>query len=104
MTIFNQNLNYTILKRFINLFLFVILLLFNSCSEVSNEIDKKINELKSKTNSLDSLVNNELNKVLSLDSLINMETEKVKKLDSLINRSTSKVDSIIQTKLPVERK
>jgi len=65
-----------------------------SCGNLSNEVENKLNELKSKTESLDSLINTEVDKVLTLDSLINKESEKVKQLDTLINKSSSKLDSI----------
>lgn len=72
----------------------VTLLLFTACGNVSDEVDKKLNELIDKSESLDSIINKEFDKVLILDSLINGENEKVKKLDSLINKSASKLDSI----------
>ncbi len=83
-----------------NLFL-TILVTFSltGCGNLSNEVEKKINELKNKTGSLDSLINKEVDKVLSLDSLINGESDKVKKLDSLINKTSSKLDSIANEKI-----
>ncbi len=81
-------------------FLSVLVLLFLvSCSNLSKEAEKRLNELKNKTESLDSLINKEVNKVLTLDSLINNESDKVKKLDSLINNSSSKLDSVVKEKI-----
>ena len=71
-----------------------IVMAFVSCNNLSNEVENKINELKTKTESLDSLINQEVEKVSSLDSLINGESDKVKKLDSIINKKVSAIDSI----------
>lgn len=73
---------------------FVAIVLITACGNISNEAEKKLNELKSKTESLDSLINKEVDKVLTLDSLIDKENEKVKKLDTLINKSSSRLDSM----------
>lgn len=83
-------------KLFLMLFFGI---LFVSCNNLTEEAEKKINELNSKTQSLDSLINKEVNKVLTLDTLIIKEGEKVKKLDSLINNSKTKIDSMAQQKL-----
>jgi septal ring factor EnvC (AmiA/AmiB activator) len=76
----------------------------SACSNLSNEVENKLNELKSKTESLDSLINKEVDKVLTLDSLINGENDKVKKLDSLINKSATKLDSIAKEKIKLFEK
>ncbi len=88
------------MKHIHSLFLVAIIacFFFTACSNMSNDIENKLNELKSKTESLDSTINKEVNKVLTLDSLISSENEKVKKLDSLINKNTSKLDSITNGK------
>jgi septal ring factor EnvC (AmiA/AmiB activator) len=76
-------------------FLLVLSVVFvTACGDLSQEAEKRLNELKNKTESLDSLINEEVDKVSALDSLINSESDKVKKLDSLINKSSSKLDSI----------
>jgi hypothetical protein len=73
--------------------------LLNSCSDLGQQMDQKVDMLLKRTESLDSLVNKEFDKVRSLDSLINAEGDKIKQLDSLIDRSTSKIDSIASSKL-----
>jgi copper homeostasis protein CutC len=73
--------------------------LLAGCSNLSNQVDNKLNELKSKTDSLDKVISKEVDKVLTLDSLINNETSKVKKLDSLINKSTTRIDSVVNKKV-----
>lgn len=77
----------------------IFLLLLSSCSNLTEEAEKRINELRDKTESLDSLLNREVEKVWALDSLINRESEKVQKLDSLINNSASKIDSVSKEKI-----
>jgi copper homeostasis protein CutC len=67
---------------------------FSSCGNLSSDVEKKLNELQSKTDSLDALITKEVEKVLTLDSLINKESEKVRKLDTLIDKSSNKIDSI----------
>jgi len=86
------------MKNLPQIYLFILssMLLLTSCGNLSNEVEKKLDELKNKTESLDSLINNEVDKVLSLDSIINTESEKVKKLDTLINKTSSQLDSITQ--------
>lgn len=87
------------MKRMNNYFLAILaLFLLSSCDEISNEADKRLNEIRNKADSLDSLVNKEFDKVLALDSLVNMESERVKKLDSLIDKTSSKLDSIATEK------
>jgi septal ring factor EnvC (AmiA/AmiB activator) len=84
------------MKYFPNKLLLTVLATFSlaACGNLSNEVENKLNELKSKTESLDSIINKEVDKVSTLDSLINKESEKVKKLDTLINKSSSQLDSI----------
>lgn len=82
-------------------FTVIIALTVASCNNLSNEVENKLNELKTKTESLDSVVNREVNKVLMLDSLITTESEKIKKLDSLINKNSSKFDSALQKKTKI---
>jgi len=86
MTYIHKNIFFTILAMF----------LFSSCGNISNEVENKLNELKSMTESLDSLINKEVDKVITLDSLIDKESEKVKKLDTLIHKSSSQLDSIFK--------
>lgn len=74
-------------------------LALSACGNLSEEVDKKLLELQSKTESLDSIVKMEVDKVMTLDSLVDFENEKVKKLDSLISRSSSKFDSISKSKI-----
>jgi predicted nucleotide-binding protein (sugar kinase/HSP70/actin superfamily) len=75
-----------------------------ACGDISEKVEKKLNELEAKTESLDSLINNEVDKVLKLDSLVNLENDKVKKLDSLINKTSSKLDSIAKDKVDLFEK
>jgi len=70
-----------------------------SCSDLSKEAEKKLDELKVKSDSLDSMIKKEVDKVKSLDSLINYENDKVKKLDSLVKKASSKLDSISNEKI-----
>jgi peptidoglycan hydrolase CwlO-like protein len=89
------------MKLFSNYLFLAILATFflSACTNLSNQVDNKLNELKSKTDSLDKVINKEVDKVLTLDSLINNETSKVKKLDSLINKNTTRIDSVINKKV-----
>jgi copper homeostasis protein CutC len=89
------------MKNKLNNFLIIVITATSlfACSNLSTEVEKKLNELQNKTESLDSLINNEVGKVLTLDSLVNKENDKVKKLDSLINKSSSKLDSFSNNKL-----
>ncbi|MBE0638702.1 MAG: hypothetical protein IH598_09285 [Bacteroidales bacterium] len=90
---------------FLNYFLLIMAVFFlSSCSDLSKEAEKRLNELENKTESLDSLINKEVDKVLALDSLITIESDKVKKLDSLINISSSKLDSIAKDKVKILEK
>lgn len=77
----------------------VLLISFSSCGDLTDEAEKRINELRGKTDRLDSLINREVDKVLALDSLINRESEKVRKLDSLIDKSATKIDSVSKEKI-----
>jgi septal ring factor EnvC (AmiA/AmiB activator) len=92
------NLKYLKMKNIKNYFLLLVSFFFLSCSDISKEAEKKLNELKIKSESLDSMIIKEVDKVKSLDSLINYEHDKVKKLDSLVNRTSSKLDSISNEK------
>ncbi len=94
------------MKYFPNKLFLTIIATFSltACGNLSNEVENKLNELKSKTESLDSIINKEVNKVLTLDSLINGESDKVKKLDSLINKNSSKLDSISNKKIKLYEK
>ncbi|GAP43594.1 hypothetical protein TBC1_111750 [Lentimicrobium saccharophilum] len=74
------------------------MLILSACTDLSREVEKKLNELQHKSESLDSLINKEFDKVLTLDSLINTEGDKVRKLDSLIDKTTSKLDSVTKEK------
>lgn len=76
----------------------LVIVCLTACTDISNQVDKKLDALDQKTKSLDSLVNKELDKVESLDSLIERETNKVKKLDSLMEKSGSRLDSIVNRK------
>ena len=89
------------MKHFSNYLFLTILIPFflAACSNLSNQVDDKLNELKSKTDSLDVIINKEVDKVLTLDSLINNETGKVKKLDSIINKNTTRIDSVLNKKV-----
>lgn len=82
------------IKRAHSLAFVASIALLTSCSDMTSNMEEKVNMLINKTERLDSLVNKEIDKVLSLDSMINLEGDKVKKLDSLIDRSSSKLDSI----------
>lgn len=75
-----------------------IFILF-SCSDLSQEAEKKLDELKNKSESLDSMINKEVEKVKSLDSTIHAENDKVKKLDSLVRKTSSRLDSISTKKI-----
>lgn len=86
-----------ILKTVFILILAVFIL--TACGNMSEKVEKKLNELQDKTESLDSLINKKVDKVLTLDSLINFESDKVKKLDSLFNKTSSKLDSISNEKI-----
>lgn len=79
--------------KFFGVFMISIFFLA-SCTEFSEEAERRLDELRDKTNSLDSLINREVDKVLTLDSIIEVEGKKVKRLDSLINETTTKFDSI----------
>ena len=79
--------------------LITVMGLLISCSDMSKNIEEKLNELSNKTDHLDSLVNKEFDKVKSLDSLINFESDKVKAIDSLVNKSSSRLDSIAKEKV-----
>lgn len=67
-----------------------------SCGDLSQEAEKRLNELREKTAALDTLINKEVDKVLALDSLIDSEKGKVKELDSLVKKAGTKLDSISQ--------
>lgn len=77
---------------------FFSLATLSSCGNVGQELESKLEMLRTKAESLDSIVNVEVAKVIELDSLINSETDKVKKLDSLINQSATAIDSIANSK------
>ena len=77
--------------------LFLMILLFTSCSEASRRVNEKLDEITNKAAQLDSIVNSELDKVMIPDSLINQEDIRLKKLDSMVNTTSSKVDTIIKT-------
>ena len=89
------------MKRFFRNFLVLVIAvtLFTACSNLTKEVENKLNELNDKALSMDSLLNKEVERVLSLDSLISSESDKVKKLDSLINNTSSKLDSIANEKV-----
>jgi hypothetical protein len=97
----NTSLFFTFLKHTMNSSIKVIGLALAascsliSCGDLSNELDKKLNELENKTQSLDSIVNKEVDKVLTLDTLIEKERQKLNNLDTLVKTSTSKIDSIV---------
>jgi chromosome segregation ATPase len=91
------------LIKVISLWIIAVLIL-PACSELTKEVEKKINELQDKTESIDSLLNDELDKILSLDSLINTEEIKLKRLDSLIHETSSKFDSISNEKIKMIEK
>ncbi|MBS4062771.1 MAG: hypothetical protein KG029_20480 [Bacteroidetes bacterium] len=78
--------------------------ILTACGNISEKVEKKLNDLQDKAESLDSLLNKEVDKVLTLDSLINFESDKVKKLDSLINKTSSKLDSISNEKIKLFEK
>ena len=46
----------------------IVVTTLSACSNLSTEVENKLNELQNKTESLDSLINNEVGKVLTLDS------------------------------------
>lgn len=73
-----------------------VLFTITSCGQLNSEVEKQLNELKSKTETLDSLVNSEVDKVLTLDTLINTEKAKLQEIDSLLNKNKSKLDAILQ--------
>ncbi len=77
----------------------LMMVLFISCSDMSKQVEGRLNELTNKAESLDSIVNKEIDKVMTLDSIINLEGNKVKVLDSLINKSSSRIDSIAREKI-----
>jgi copper homeostasis protein CutC len=83
---------------------FLLVFFLTACGDISEKVEKKLNDLQDKTESLDSLINKEVDKVLTLDSLINTESDKVKKLDSLINKTSSKLDSIANDKVKLFEK
>lgn len=72
----------------------VATLFLTACGNLSNEVESKLKELKTKTESLDSLINTEVEKVLTLDSLIIKESNQIKKLDTLMHKSVLQLDSI----------
>ncbi len=78
----------------INILRILPFVFLTACGNLTEEAEKRLNELNKKAESLDSFINKEVNKVISLDSLIDTERKKVKILDSLINKSSSKIDSI----------
>lgn len=80
-------------------FLFLSFGFFQSCGDLSQKAEDKLNQLDQKTDQLDSMVNKELDKVKKLDTLIESERQKVKKLDSLVNKTTTKFDSLANDKL-----
>ncbi len=93
------------MKKFSIIYLPILAIFFMaSCGDIGKKVEKRLDELKSKTDSLDSLINKEVDKVLALDSLIKDETDKVKKLDSLITKSSSKLDSIANEKIKLFEK
>lgn len=88
------------LEKFNNFSVLILAIFFLfSCSDLSKEAEKKLDELKVKSDSLDSIIIKEVDKVKSLDSLINYENDKVKKLDSLVKKASSKLDSISNEKI-----
>jgi septal ring factor EnvC (AmiA/AmiB activator) len=93
-----QNTMQSPIKVFLTIFAAFLL---TACNNLSNEVENKLQQLKSKTESLDSLINKEVEKVSTLDSLINGESDKVKKLDSLINTNSSRLDSIVKEKVTI---
>ena len=50
--------------------LFVATSFLSSCSDISEALEQKLNDLEIKTNQLDSLINYEVDKVMQLDSII----------------------------------
>ncbi len=79
-------------------FLSVVVMTLYSCNSLSEEVEKKMNNLQNKADSLDALINQEVEKVTNLDSLVNTEHEKVKQLDSLIQKNGSRIDSLAGSK------
>ncbi len=81
-------------------FLFSLMMIsICSCNSLSEEVEKKMNNLQNKADSLDALINQEVEKVTNLDSLVNTEQQKVKQLDSLIQKTGSRVDSLAGSKV-----
>jgi hypothetical protein len=87
------------MKKSINIALTLCLtiLLLTSCSEASQQVNEKMDEITKRATQLDSLVNLEADKVMKLDSLLLHEDARLKKLDSMVNNAASKVDTIIKT-------
>ncbi len=85
-----KNIMKKILKK--SLPLIILVGLFASCNEISNKVDKKLDELSNKAEHLDSLVNKEINKVKGLDSFINKSASKI---DSLTNKKMESLEKNI---------
>jgi PBP1b-binding outer membrane lipoprotein LpoB len=60
----------------------VLVFIFSSCSEISNQIDDKQKQLESK--------------IKSLDSTVNYEVERVKVIDSLVKQEKAAIDSLVK--------
>ncbi|MDP2161001.1 MAG: hypothetical protein Q8K02_11000 [Flavobacterium sp.] len=79
------------LKNYLALIIFMVFLA--SCGDLTQKMDKKLEDIGNKT---DSLVNAELDGILSVDSMLQKGNEKVKKMDSLMQDSGNRLDSLFQ--------
>jgi hypothetical protein len=71
-----------IMKIKFSLAIAVLVFIFSSCSEISNQIDDKQKKLESK--------------IKSLDSTVNYEVERVKVIDSLVKQEKAAIDSLVK--------
>jgi hypothetical protein len=71
-----------IMKIKFSLAIAVLVFIFSSCSEISNQIDDKQKQLESK--------------IKSLDSTVNYEVERVKVIDSLVKQEKAAIDSLVK--------
>ncbi len=78
--------------------------LFSSCTEVSKQVEEKLNELKTKAVQIDSIVDTGVRKIKQLDTLVNSKTDKIQVVDSLVNEGSLKIDSIVNNKIELLKK
>ena len=73
--------------------------LFYSCTEVSKQVEEKLDKLKNTAVQIDSIVDSGVRKIKQLDTLVNSETDKKQLIDSLVNKGSLKIDSIANNKI-----